>query len=57
MSMLGSIEKTRTIVRTFGILILLVLILLSRYGRPILEWIFAKLYEFFIENGVLNVSA
>ena len=57
MSMLGSIEKNRTIARTYGFLILLVLILLSRYGRPLLEWLFAKLYQFFIENGVLNIGA
>jgi hypothetical protein len=57
MSMLGSIEKKRTIARTYGFLILLVFILLSRYGRPLLEWIFAKLYQFFIENGVLNIGA
>lgn len=57
MSMLGSIEKNRTIARTYGFLILLVLILLSRYGRPLLEWIFAKLYQFFIENGVLNIGS
>ena len=55
--MLKSIEKIRTIAKTYGFLILLVLILLSRFGRPLLEWIFAKLYEFFIENGVLNISA
>jgi hypothetical protein len=56
MSMLQSIEKNRLIGRTYGFLILLVLIVVSRYGRPILEWLFVKLYEFFIENGALNLS-
>lgn len=54
--MLQSIEKKRAIGRIYGFLILLILILLSRYGRPVLEWLFAKFYQFFIENGVLNVS-
>lgn len=49
-------EKARLILSVYGLLILLILILVSRYGRPLLEWLFVKLYQFFIENDALNLS-
>jgi hypothetical protein len=46
-----STQKFQAVFKAYFLAILLVLIVASRYGKELLEWMFLKLYQFFIERG------
>lgn len=49
-----STQKFQAVFRAYFLAILLVLIIAGRYGRDLLQWIFVKLYQFFIEHGKIE---
>jgi hypothetical protein len=44
-------EKYQTELLMYWFTVILVFIILGRYGKQAIEWVLMKLYEFFIQKG------
>jgi hypothetical protein len=50
-----TLDKINTDVTAFWLVVVLLFITLGLYGRPAIEWLLIKMYEFFIQRTSMKL--